>query len=292
MLSVLVGQRSPIEVLKVVTLIPEGVVVFMKTIITFFISVFVFCVACERSIALNLGVNITQFDGNANYTGGSSYKAWYTNVDEDQEVEPNTSAKQKWDLEGFFLDDSMLSMVGGFDFARGVLYGNTLMVSGDLFIDVDGNSANGYEYAYDLQFSGPSYTYSLYTGFTIDNKTALQFVTTSGPWAINTNGLTSVANGTFGYYTNLANGAVSNLLGDAGGTNSHNAVQIDLSYFFTYFAGSNITLHFTMSCGNDNLMGGFSTPYQTPDGGMSIMFLGFSFFSLESFRRRVRPLSK
>ena len=40
---------------------------------------------------------------------------------------------QSWDLEGFFLENTSLYMVGGYDFKNG----NRAFTSGDIFIDID-----------------------------------------------------------------------------------------------------------------------------------------------------------
>ncbi len=58
--------------------------------------------------AMAFGLEITIFDGNK---GGS--RNWWKYEREDQEVEPGMVDRQKWDLEGFFLDDTLLTMVGG-----------------------------------------------------------------------------------------------------------------------------------------------------------------------------------
>ena len=78
--------------------------------------------------------NITIYDGNS-----SSETGWY-GTQEDQEVEPGMQTGQYWDLEGFFLDGSMLSMVGGFNFKTG----RDGYTSGDIFIDIDGDAGGGY----------------------------------------------------------------------------------------------------------------------------------------------------
>ncbi len=69
-----------------------------------------------NAFATPFGVNITIND-DVNGNGG-----WYQGTgqgQEDQEVEPNCVGGQEWDLEGFFLNEKTLTMVGGFDFANG-----------------------------------------------------------------------------------------------------------------------------------------------------------------------------
>ena len=78
--------------------------------------------AAGIAFAISLGTNITIWDG------VSSSSDWH-GIQEDQEVEPGCIPGQLWDLEGFFLDGTMLTMVGGFDFENG--YGG--YQSGDIF---------------------------------------------------------------------------------------------------------------------------------------------------------------
>ena len=112
--------------------------------------------------ALTLGNNITIFDvmASSNGTGIGT---------EDNECETGMIQSQAWDLEGFFLkDNTLITMVGGYDFEKGVS-GHT---SGDIFIDVNGDvefggagandsdqygndpitNAFGYDYVLDLNF--------------------------------------------------------------------------------------------------------------------------------------------
>ena len=83
---------------------------------------------------LDLGTQITIDDKN------EASGLWYTtpaapNVD-DQEVEPGMVRNQVWDLEGFFLKGSELSLSGGYNFEDG----EAGFMSGDIFIDVDGDA--------------------------------------------------------------------------------------------------------------------------------------------------------
>ena len=59
-----------------------------------------------------LAIEITIND-NREGTGNS----WWENTNEDQEVEPGMVYNQSWDLEGFFLNGTSLTMIGGFDFS-------------------------------------------------------------------------------------------------------------------------------------------------------------------------------
>jgi len=67
--------------------------------------------------------------------------------------------------------------------------------------------------------------------------------------------------GGFTYYTGLNDSEVGGL---QGGT--HNAVVIDLYDIVALGANlDNFTAHFTMGCGNDNLMGNGSVPAPVPE---------------------------
>jgi hypothetical protein len=239
--------------------------------------------------ALSLGENITISDKNYNTSGN----AWYTNH-EDNEVEPGMASSQGWDLEGFFLKGTTLSMVGGYDFVNG----KQNLFSGDIFLDVDGNAVYGdihnnrtkgnkvvndtfgYDYVLDLDFTNFSYTvYELdsdsttITSYEKDNQG-------SNPWRYNGGGEQIGETRSFGYATNLSNAAV----GFAGG--SHNVVTgLDLSFLGS---DANFTAHFTMECGNDNLMGtGATPPVATPEPG-TLALLGVGVLGLVGLSRRKR----
>jgi hypothetical protein len=197
-----------------------------------------------------------------NYGTSSS---WYTNH-EDQEVEPGMVNTQVWDLEAFIQSGNMLSIVGGYDFVKGEWGDGQMLKSGDLFIDVNGDAQygdvtnvntagnktvqgnSGYDYVLDMNFD--SFTYDVYsldssaytiTSYERDNQG-------SNPWRYASGG-TYIKSGTFGYQTGLTDAQTGYL----GGT--HNVVSgIDLSFLAKSIPVDFVT-HFTMACGNDNLIG-------------------------------------
>ncbi len=130
-----------------------------KSVLVLFVTACCLVLVAGNALALDLGANITIWDG----MGSDA---------EDNEVEPGCVQAQKWDLEAFFLNDSTLTMVGGYNFRAG----EGGYASGDIFIDVNGDAkygpANtgsgggnsittntfGYDYVLDLDFSDLTYT--------------------------------------------------------------------------------------------------------------------------------------
>jgi hypothetical protein len=246
-----------------------------------------------NALALDLGTNITIADLSGSGSG------WY-GAQEDQEVESGTIANQTWDLEAFFLNGSILTMVGGYDFASGIGLDDNdnpeQWDAGDIFIDIDqdavyGTAADdgsgygnhkitnsfGYDYVVDLDFSTnadgtPNYTYTIYS---IDENADLltgYYKMQSTPWAYVSGG-TEVDSGDIVYHTGLTDADV----GFEGGL--HNAVSVDLSFLGASIG--NMVTHFTMECGNDNLMG--STPEPA-----TMLLLGSGLMGLAGLRRRFK----
>jgi hypothetical protein len=215
--------------------------------------------------------NITIPDESSSVTG------WY-GPQEDQEVEPNCITGQDWDLEGFFLNGNTLSMVGGYDFVNGVP--EFLVGPGDLFLDANGGAqygtgihapANydpyeivsdtfGYEYVMDMNFADK--TFDIYN---IANAgSALQLECNdeqpndaANPWRWISGGKL-VGSGVINYQTGLTDAQVAALGYDVIG-GAHNVASMDISWLFPHVDGA-FTSHFTMECGNDNLMGHAAVP--------------------------------
>ncbi len=222
---------------------------------------------CVFAVGSAYGSNITIWDEWGTGTG------WYGGG-EDQEVENNCVTGQQWDLEGFFQSGDTLSMVAGYNFVSGVAGYNA--ASGDLFIDIDNDAqygvgahkpANynpsqivadtfGYDFVLDLDFA--SMTYSV-----IDIRTpGAQLLTTvneqandaANPWRYSSGG-TVIGSGAIGYQSGLSNSQAL-ALGYAVTGGSHNVASVDLGWLGGYMdAGDYFVSHFTMGCGNDDLMG-------------------------------------
>lgn len=238
-------------------------------------------------------VDITIFDGVV-----STDDPWHDGssdprVLEDQEVEPDTFGRQDWDMEAFFLDGNQLGMVGGFPFATG----REGYESGDIFIATKGTpqygesnrgtgaNANvvnsfGYNYAVDLDFD--SETYRVYR---IDSDSIVSLVERpeadmSNPVSYVSGGQL-VAEGSFLYETGLEDGEVTFGLTGADFHYPHNRISgIDLSFLTP--SGADVPefyVHFTQSCGNDNLMG------HTPEPAQISLLLAFFCSLLVGMRR-------
>jgi hypothetical protein len=217
------------------------------------------------AVALLTGGTVFALDITVYDLNSSANTGWYGKV-EDQETEPGMVHTQVWDMEAFIQNGNMLNMVGGYDFVKGEWGDGQMLKSGDLFIDVTGDAyyadytnANtagnktvqgnfGYDYVLDMNFD--NFTYDVYsldasaytiTSFERDNQG-------SNPWRYASGG-TYIKSGTFGYQTGLTD-AQTGFLGG-----SHNMVSgIDIS-FLSKDIPVDFVAHFTMACGNDNLIG-------------------------------------
>ncbi|MEI6703239.1 MAG: hypothetical protein WCL71_06840, partial [Deltaproteobacteria bacterium] len=240
-------------------------------------------------------LNITISDGESN---SSNYKG--TGIGgEDNEVEIDMSRTQSWDLEGFFLNGKKLTMVGGFNFKGTALTDGHDYRSGDIFISTDpsygtpiGNYGSqaivkqtfGYEYALDINWATLAFDV-VKLGANSNTQTAYYSQNqgtsaTSNPWKYageTTGTATVVGNGTgtgggtltpseiaaYGVtaWNSTHNGTVNNST-----DNTHYAVTFDLSSVIADadLYGKDFYTHFTMGCGNDNMIGHGTAPVPEP----------------------------
>ncbi len=277
--------------------------VILEAVIVMFLTFFL----CS---APALAANITIQDGNPGSSG--------TGVGlEDQEAEPGMVQSQVWDLEGFILEGTRLTMVGGFDFADTT---PANWNSGDIFIKTGSapltstRTTEGkllmrneflYDYVIDLDFTTSQYTYDVYkinidtmveSAYYANRGTARLSNQISDPWNFNlsdndTQTAEHVAYGDLDYKSGLTD-AVTGFLGDTsfqtkkyrdnGGT--HYSVSVNLDFLDP---NTEFYSHFTMECGNDNLMGHGTTPVPEP----ATMFLfGTGLIGLAGLgRKKLKP---
>ncbi len=231
--------------------------------------------------------NITISDNN--YTN----ETWHQDQEND-EVEPGMSHGQDWDLEGFFLNGTQLSLVGGYNFKDG--YKNTS--SGDIFIDVDGdavygylpgdtdgnltvNKTYGYDYVLDLDWQA-----SRYNVWKIDETTEVETAyykenQGSSPWRyVVSDGTPILTDVEFEY--NAGTTSYDDEFGDRG---EHNELIVDLRFLLDDLELDEVEFiaHYTMGCGNDNLMGKGVIPNPEP---ATMLLLGFGLIGIAGLYRK------
>jgi len=253
---------------------------FLLTILSIFL--------CTSNV---FATNITICDNNHNTTS-----TWY-NAQEDQEVEPGMQTGQLWDLEGFLLDGTLLSLVGGYDFKNG----ESDFDSGDIFIDVNGDAiygdihgtknenlevfnTYGYDYVIDLNWDKLSYDVWAINQDTKVNTSFYSQNQGSNPWRYISGGSSIKQNIAFTYKTGLSDAAVP-LTGG-----SHNQLTVDLSFLLGISGiadnkNINFITHYTMGCGNDNIMGSGTIPVPNPEPS-TILLLGCGLLGIARFGRR------
>ena len=239
---------------------------------------FIALVVSGMSLVLFCGSALAGYlDGYANITipdlNTSTTNTWYAGTNEDQEVEPYAVTGQQWDLEGFFLQGTTLALLGGFDFING----EGGITSGDIFIDVTGdaeygppaggsgygntdvNNTFGYDYVLDLNFQDPvNPTYSVFEliGGVATTTVTYSQMQMSNPWLYAAGGASVAGGGDIGYMADLTNAALGDNIAFAGANGSltssdHNLMTFDLGFLPI---GTTFTAHFTMECGNDDIM--------------------------------------
>jgi PEP-CTERM motif len=258
----------------------------MKNLVCLLIAAILHFALIVPAFALDIGSNITIDDENGYDGSGVGF--------EDGETEPGMVNNQYWDLEGFFYDQSnTLSMVGGYDFMNG--YGG--YAAGDIFIstgtplygssDLSGVQGNvvvsnsyGYDFVLDLVSTADGKLTGEYSVYRIDDTATVltaNYLQNEGssPWQYDGGG-TYLESGTFSSQAGLSDADTKFL-----GGSHYLLTDFDLSFLDP---NAEFYTHFTMGCGNDNLMGQAETaPVPEPS---TFMLMGVGGGLLWLVRRR------
>jgi hypothetical protein len=207
-------------------------------------------------------LNITIYDG-----ASSALTGWH-GQQENQETEPNTASSQLWDMESFNLTGTQLVMTGGFNFTTPTGYGG--FKPGDIFFDVNGG---GYDYVATVSSAGP--TYNVYTLPANTYSVYYAQNANSNPWKYRSGG-------------SLFDTALPVLYGSfSDGEGTHYTATLDITWLLSNInLGDVVTVHNTMECGNDNLMGRFTSTYQVPESGNMLTMFGLGGVAIAAIRRR------
>jgi hypothetical protein len=234
------------------------------------------------------------------YDGNSLTETGWTGKDEDNEVEPGMVQSQVWDLEQFLLVGTTLEIVGGYDFKDGLSGHN----SGDIFIGGSdvlygdaaatasiGTNANdkmknifNYDYAIDLIFD-PSGQYK-YNVYKIDASTDVETAVyydyplaggisnqASNPIELTDPNLLAVT-----YSGDL------NFIDEADASDGKYHLSIDIGFLLEEgWAGEEFISHYTMQCGNDNIMGQGTVPVPEP---ATMLLLGVGLIGIAGISRK------
>jgi hypothetical protein len=237
-----------------------------------------------------LPINITTYDGEGSGTG------WY-GTNEDQEVSNGCVTGQNWDVEAFVLDGTKLSLFGGYNFVTGERdnYRNLTFTSGDIFLDIDGDARygssisssnnnrdgyqtvrnnNGWDYVLDLDMQNLSYNIYGLTDQSLVETVYFSQNADANPWRY-TSGGGFVGNGIITYATMLTDSQT----GLRGGY--HNQLTVDLSFL----GSTSFTAHYTMGCGNDNIIGQGVVDVPEP-GLLGLVALGILFLPFVNKRKK------
>lgn len=208
-------------------------------------------------------VNITMNDGVGYGTG------WYSANWENNEVEPTCATTQPWDLESMDLTGGVLTLTGGYNFRNG--YQN--MMSGDIFVKLKGSSS--WDYVFDV--NGLSYDLvNLNDSLNQPDKFRDVYYhrnAASNPWRYLSGGEV------------IGTGNVSYLDPTLDGEGYHYSMVLDINEILGSVYDTGATFHYTMQCGNDNLVGRVP-PQGVPEPGSALASILAGLLGIAIFRRK------
>jgi hypothetical protein len=236
--------------------------------------------------------------GNAPYLGLPAQSVEY------MEVEPGMAQAHAWDLVAFTANHDVISnqsigILSGFNLKDGYQG----MTSGDVFISTNrtavinwmdnydfnqqsnNNGAPGvWNYALRPNFGGGTYDIYALSSTTMFDDTYYwnnpnNYNAPSNPWRIVANTATLIGTQSLNYSTTKTAAQASALAGFSVVSTPYYA---EFNHVETFLAGQNdVYMHFTMLCGNDNLMGQDTAGFlQVPDNAATLILLGVSLLGL------------
>jgi hypothetical protein len=275
-----------------------------KTALLMILVILGFITFAGTASALDLGTNITIWDGQGSGTG-------WNGAQEDNEVTNGCEVGQKWDLEGFYQKGYTLGMVAGFNFKTGEVGSGIRYNSGDIFIDVSnplnakyGTAAAGahpinYGYEYVLDVDWNSNQYKIYDISQLTRALSLVSFSqnsVSNPFQykphFSNTGLQNdravlVSSGLIYTFGTLAQADNKDNLQGSGTNNTHYIATFDISFLETILGpDAEFLTHFTIGCGNDDLMGQGKTPSAPVPEPATLLLLGSGILGLAGFRRK------
>jgi hypothetical protein len=203
----------------------------------------------------SLSFDITIPDGRGNYAG----PGWYTTSSEINEVEPNCITAHEWDLQSFKIEGGLLIMTGGYNFNSPSGYDG--FRPGDIFFSINNSP---YKYVATVGTAGNVFdVYKLGDSVNTFYSQNAQ----SNPWRYAGNGELIAGSLTVQRWTYPDPNGIEYALG------------FDLNWLNSLTSnGDVVTVHNTMECGNDNLMGRYTVDrHIVPEPGTYVAGLGLVF---------------
>lgn len=237
-------------------------------------------------------LNITISDG---FGGGGSGVGG-----EVGETEPGTINNHSWDNEAFVIKGNKLVLISGFNF----LTGNSGFGSGDIFINTVGPTPvgttlpggngyqtivgnMGYEYALHMDIAGGAFNVvDLTTGPEVNLRSGYYRQNDAGnPYLYLSGGTTAYASQGLTFLAGLSTAQIQSAYGSDVLTSGENNFVLELD--MSWFSGNSLLTHYTFGCDNDVITGQATGGFdRVPDGGSTLMLLGFGMTGLGLARGR------